>query len=330
MDYNRVALFIRVVAAGSFTAAALELGLPKSSVSRGVMHLEKELGVRLLQRTTRKIGLTEAGQAYYDAVRPAVLGIDEADAAVKELGAEPRGPVRITAPPDMGTPDLAALLTEFNRKYPGICVELSFSTRTVDLVAEGFDLAIRAGKLEDSTLIVRRIGMSVGFLFAAPAYLRRRGRPETIADLGEHDWVLYRAHAGRATIKLAREGESATVDAKGVMIADELTFCRAASEAGAGIALLPIHIAEDAARAGRLEHVLPEWQHTGTSLNVVLPSSRHVPARVALVRDLLVAYLTKRFAEVQRRCDEAAAPAPAADKRRSSRSRRSSVQPSPS
>lgn len=139
MDYNRVALFVRVVRAGSFTGAGASIGLPKSSVSRSVSQLETDLGVRLLQRTTRKLSLTEAGQAYFDAVQAAVTGLDDADAAVRELGAEPRGRVRITAPPDSGGMDLAGIIARFSRKHPAIRLELSLTSRVVDSVAEGFD-----------------------------------------------------------------------------------------------------------------------------------------------------------------------------------------------
>lgn len=302
MDYNLVALFARVARAGSFTKAAAELGLPKSSASRGVARLERELGVRLLQRTTRKLVLTEAGHAYYDSIRRAVSAIDEADEAARELGSEPRGLVRVTAPTDLGTPDLAVVLAQFTRKYPGIRVEMSFTTRHVDLVAEGFDMAIRAGKLEDSSLIVRRIGSSEAALFAAPSYLRRRGRPKTVEELANHDWVLYRPHAGRSTFHLSGPDGEKDIEVTGPILADEFTFCRAAAEAGAGIVFLPIPLAADAAYAGRLEQVMPDWVLPGGTINLVFPSSRQIPTRVTLLRDVLVEHLTKGLLESQARC----------------------------
>ena len=302
LDYNRVALFVQVVRAGSFTAAGAAVGLPKSSVSRSLSQLEKSLGVRLLQRTTRKLVLTDAGQAYYDAVQGAVAGLDEADAAVRELGAEPRGRVRITAPPDFGEIEMAAAFAQFTRKHPAIRLELSLTSRVVDLVAEGFDLAVRAGRLEDSTLIARKIGESESALFAAPAYLRRRGRPKTAAELPEHDWVLYRAHDGRSIIRLdGPEGEHA-FEATGSLVADELGFCLGAVEAGAGLALLPVELAGPSVQSGRLEHILPGFGHRGNAVYVVMPSSRQLPARVALVRDFLVEHLTRKLVESRARC----------------------------
>jgi DNA-binding transcriptional LysR family regulator len=303
LDYNRVALFVSVVRAGSFTAAGERLGLPKSSLSRSLTQLEKELGVRLLQRTTRKLALTDAGQAYYDAVAGPVAAVDEADAAVRELGAAPRGRVRITTPPTFGTMNMATDFARFARQHPGIRIEISVSSRVVDLVAEGFDLAVRAGRLEDSALIARRIGASEKALFAAPAYLRRRGRPRSPADLPAHDWVLYRAHDGRAHLHLhGADGAEVACEVSSGLVADDLLFVLSAAEAGAGLALLPIHAAIESLRAGRLEVVLPGWMETGSGVYVVVPSARQLPARVALVRDFLVEHLTRKMKDSYAHC----------------------------
>jgi DNA-binding transcriptional LysR family regulator len=302
MDYNRVALFVRVVESASFTAAAAATGLPKSTVSRSISHLEADLGVRLLQRTTRKLALTDAGQAFYDAVRPPVAAIDEADAVTRERGADPRGAVRVSAPPDFLR--LAPLVAELSRKHPGIRVELALTSRNVDLVSEGFDLAVRAGRLEDSTLVARRVGPAEQALFAAPAYLRRRGRPKGAADLGAHDWVLYRATGGRASLQLrAPDGSEHAVEVGGAIVADSMGFCCAAVEAGAGLALLPVLSVVDMLAAGTVEPVLPGWSYGGGgAVYVVLPTARHVPARVAVVRDFLVERLTRELERSYARC----------------------------
>jgi DNA-binding transcriptional LysR family regulator len=325
MDYNRVALFVRVVESGSFTAAAAATALPKSTVSRSISHLESDLGVRLLQRTTRKLALTDAGQAFYDAVRPPVAAIDEADAATRERGSDPRGVVRLTAPPDFMR--LAPLVVELSKKHPGLRVELTLTSRAVDLVSEGFDLAVRAGRLEDSTLVARRVGAAQQALFAAPAYLRRRGRPRTIADLATHDWVLYRAAGGRANLHLdGPDNAVETVEVSGALVADNMGFCAAAVEAGAGLALLPVLSVVDGLDAGNLEPVLPGWTSgSGAAVYVVLPTARHVPARVAVVRDFLVERLTKELERSYARCAKkgngapATSPAPAAASRSRSR-----------
>jgi len=305
MDYNRAARFVRVVKHGSFTAAAEELGIPKSSVSRSISQLERDLGVRLLHRTTRKLSLTDAGQAYYDAVVGAVAALDEAESAARERGAEPRGPVRISLLPDLDANDLAAALARFNRRHPAIRLELSFSSRRVDLVAEGFDLAVRAGKLEDSSLVGRRIGATDVALFAAPSYLRRRGRPRTIDELSEHDFVLYRAQAGRSTLHLTGPDGERSVEVTGPLVSDQLGFCAAATVAGIGMALLPTTFVLETARDGQLETVLPGWVGIGATLNVVMPSARQLPARVALVRDFLVEHLKRKLDETNARAERA-------------------------
>jgi len=302
MDYNDVPLFVRVVESGSFTAAAARLGMQKSSVSRGVARLEESLGVRLLQRTTRKLALTDAGQAFYERVRGAISAVDEAGGAAQEHGNEPRGTVRVTAVPDTDSLRLPYILAEFVAKYPKIHVELVLTTRTVDLVAEGVDLAIRAGRLPDSTLVARRVGSLDIALFAAPSYLERRGRPKTLADLAHHDCVLFRATNGRATLTLTGPRGEESVEVRGRVSADDLAFLSPVISAGAGIGLVTLPHASVAVQRGELELVLPEYRLAGGGIYLVLPSSAFVPARVALLRDFLAERLARFFEEVQQRC----------------------------
>lgn len=309
MDINRVALFVKVVIAGGFTAAADDLHLPKSSVSRSIALLEDELGVRLLQRTTRKVTLTEAGQHYFDAVSASISALEIAGEAARDHGVEPRGVVRLTAPPDIAS--LADIVARFTRKHPLVRLEVSITSRYVDLVAEGFDLAVRAGKLSDSSLIARRVGPAEMALMAAPAYLRRRGRPKSIDDLPAHDWVLYRANDGHSTLTLTGpDGVNHAVDVRGNVVIDDLSLCRRAVEAGAGLALLPIHTLIDALATGAIEHVLPGYSNGAASVYVLMPTSKYVPARVALVRDYLVETLAKHLTVNEDTCAAARATKP--------------------
>lgn len=303
-DYNRIALFVRVVRTGSFTAAAAEVGLPKSSVSRNVSQLEQDLGVRLLQRTSRKLALTDVGKTYYDTVSGTVDVLDEAYEAAREHSTAPKGVVRIAAPPDSEV--VSAAVVELKKKYPGIRFEVSLSSLHVDLVGGGFDLAVRAGRLEDSSLIARRIGTTSLGLVAAPSYLRARGTPTSLEELASHEWVLYRAMGGRSSIKLNGPEGKRTVEVSGTLVADDIAFCRAAVEAGAGIALLPLLSVAESLANGTLEQVLPEWTNQGSALFVVLPTTRHLPVRVQLVRDFLIEFLTQRLADLEGRCKEAA------------------------
>ncbi|MBL9038078.1 MAG: LysR family transcriptional regulator [Archangium sp.] len=300
MDYNHVALFVQVVKSGGFTAAAHELGIPKSSVSRTIALLEQNLGVRLLQRTTRKVTLTDAGTAFYEAVKAPISTMAEADALAREHGSEPRGLVRLTVAPEFG--QLPQTLTAFTRKHPGVRVELSVTSRFVDLVGEGFDLAIRAGKLDDSTLIARRIGSAAAVVMAAPSYLRRKGRPKTVEALAAHDWVLYRGVAGKGTVQLTGPEGAKSLEVISALSSDDLSFCRKAVIAGAGLGLMPVHTAADSISRGELERVLPGWASEGASVYVVLPSNRFVPARVALLRDFLVEQLSKQLKATEVQC----------------------------
>jgi DNA-binding transcriptional LysR family regulator len=296
MDLNHVAVFARVVELESFTAAAAQLGLPKSSVSRTVTRLENELGVRLLQRTTRKLHLTEAGQVYYERARVSLTGLEEAASAATNLSAELRGTVRMSAPGDIGVLNLGELVARFVRKYPLVHVEISLSSRYVDLVAEGFDLALRAGKLADSSLVAKKIGSDSLGLFASPGYLRRRGRPKKVADLASHDCVLFRGTHGKSEWQLTGPRGEERVTVRGPLDADEITLVQQAVSAGVGIALLPTVGVRLAAARGVLPlpvRLLPDYSVGGASLHVVSPSSRFQPASVTAFRDYLVSELTE-------------------------------------
>jgi DNA-binding transcriptional LysR family regulator len=302
MDYNDVPLFIRVVENGSFTKAAEALGVQKSSVSRSLGRLEDELGVRLLQRTTRQLALTDAGQAFYERVRSALSGLDEAAATVRDLGSKPRGVIRMTAPSDTDAFGIAESIAEFVRRYPDVRVELMLTGRVVDLVAEGFDLALRAGPLIDSSLITRSIGTTDLVLLAAPAYLKRRGRPQSLSDLAKHDCVLFRGRNGSALWTLLGPSGSHDVEVKGQISSDQMSFALRACVAGAGIGLIPPALAREAVQRKELEVVLPGYHVAGTPLHLVLPSSTFIPARVALLRDHLIEHVQRVTALARAEC----------------------------
>jgi len=270
VDYNDLALFSRVVAHGSFTAAAKALSLPKSSVTRGIARLERALGVRLIQRTTRQRGVTDAGRDLYERVRGAIGALEEASEAVREHGREPRGVVRVTANPDVVMMGVPRLLVELRAKAPSIHVELILTSRVVDLVAEGVDLGIRAGNLVDSSLIAKKIGSSSGGLYAAKTYLKHRGRPKQLADLADHDCVLFRGRQGRATWQFDQPRTSIAIE--GIASIDDFIFMAPALDAGLGIGILPIFMG---ARDPLLERVLPEHRlWSGDAVGVVRARAR--------------------------------------------------------
>jgi DNA-binding transcriptional LysR family regulator len=293
IDLNDVATFVRVAEGGAFTAAARTLGVPKSTVSRALARLEKQLGVRLVQRTTRAVALTDAGRAYYERVRGAVAGLADATADVVDMGAEPRGTIRITAPVDMGEMLLGEVIVRFTEKYPQVRFEVSLTSRIVDLVAEGFDLAIRASPLADSSLVARKLLAADLGLFAAKTYLTRRGAPSVVADLASHDFVRFRAAGFGPVLALhGADGAEEQVEVHGTVEADDMLFVQRLIHLGAGIGLMPLFFNACTTRAKKqgIVRVLPDWVMRGGAVNVVAPSARHEPRRVKLFREFLLAH----------------------------------------
>ena len=295
IDLNRIAVFVRVVEAGSFTAAAAALGLPTSSISRGVAKLEDELGVRLLNRTTRKLSLTEGGRHFFQRMQAVVTETEAAAQEVAGIAGEPRGLVRLTAPLDLGVQHLPAIIGKLRARHPGIEIELSLTSRRVDLVEAGIDLAIRGGRLDDSSLVARKIGASDLGIFAAPAYLATRGRPRALGDLVRHECLLYGGRAGRLPWRfVGPRGDEAVAPAAAV-VCDDMLFLREMALAGHGLALLPAQSVAGLLAEGRLLRVLPKHAVKGGWLYLVWPSRDLVPARVVAVRELLAEELGKLF-----------------------------------
>jgi DNA-binding transcriptional LysR family regulator len=293
MDLNRAATFLRVVEAGGFTAAANALGLPTSSVSRSVAKLEEELGVVLLERTTRHVALTAIGRTYFERVREALAGLDEATAAALDAAREPQGIVRLVVPPDFA-PALAPILAPFLRDHPKIRIELSASARAAELVGEHADIAIASGRLPDSSLISRRLGDASHQLHAAPAYLDARGRPGALAELARHDAIVLGSGIDRW--ELTGPGGPESVEISPIATADHLGFVVEAALAGLGIALVPSFVVIAHVASGALVQLLPEYR-TQVALQLLTPSARRVPHRVALVRDFLAERMTSSCSE---------------------------------
>src|SRR5450432_1390948 len=231
LDLNQVSAFVRVMETGSFTAAARTLGLPKSSVSRRVSALETSLRSRLLQRSTRKLVPTEAGRLYFERARAALAGLTDAGAAVTDMSRELAGPIRFTAGGD-NTGFLISLIGEFLTLYPKVQLDVVLTPRRVDLVAEGFDLALRAGPLVDSSLIVRRLGRTDLGLFAARGYLLKAGTPQKVADLAAHRFVLFGDPHVREHLRLSGPDGDEAVKIDGPLVVHEMGFAADAGAAG--------------------------------------------------------------------------------------------------
>jgi DNA-binding transcriptional LysR family regulator len=278
MDLNEIAVFTRVVQAGSFTAAAKALGMPKSTVSRKVADLEERLAARLLQRTTRKLSLTDAGRLYFDHGVRIVHELEAAETAVGSLQSRPRGLLRVTAGPN--APWLGDIVADYMKRNPEVQIELLITGRTVDLVEERFDVGIRAGALADSSLVARKLGNATWFLVATPAYLKKRGRPRTHDDLRQHDCLLFGAGSPSVTVRLDRGDESAHVPIAARLLVSDFDVLGAAALTGLGIGLLPAFQCVEALRAHRLDRVLHDWAAPSTPMHIVYPTARHLSATV--------------------------------------------------
>lgn len=292
MDLNHAAVFVRVVEAGSFTHAAKQLGLPVSAVSRAVGSLETDLGVRLLHRTTRKLSLTEGGEAFFRRMQRVVLESEEAARAASGLANEARGRVRLTAPAGLAGEHFPRLIAKISALHPGVVIELMLTARVVDLVGEGIDLAIRNGVLKDSSLVARKVRVSELGIFGAPAYLEKRGRVRKPAELRERDCLRYGGREGMLPWRLTGPDGETTVDVTGPIVCDDMMFLRSAAIAGLGLALLPVDITTAEVKRGELTRVLPRHGVRGGTF-VVWPSQQHLPAPVRAVRDLLLEELPK-------------------------------------
>ncbi|AKT40225.1 LysR family transcriptional regulator [Chondromyces crocatus] len=293
IDLNHLSVFAAVAETASFTEAARRLGVPKSTVSRAIASLEAALGVRVLQRTTRTVALTTAGQALVSRLASPLQALTEAIAGIPELADEPSGSLRLTATADFGAEVLAEIMAGFCRRYPRISVAMHLSPRPVDLVKEGFDAAFRilGKKPRDSGLIARKVGeLSLQF-YASPEYLRVRGTPKALEDLSGHDGVMI-----VGTSPFAPDEEALMRARLQVRLtADDGFFAREALRHGMGIGLLPSFLAQQDVLAGKLVRVLPRWAAPTGGVFLVRPSGQHLPRKLLALRDHVVEALGRRF-----------------------------------
>lgn len=282
-------IFARVVTAKGMSAAGRELGLSPAVISKRIRRLEEVLGVRLLQRTTRQIALTEAGQGFYARVVSILASVEDAQAWVSSGAAAARGLLRVSAPTSFGRMHVAPHLGPFLDAHPGVRIDLVLSDSFVDLVAGGFDLAIRIGELPDSSLVAKRLAPNHRVLCASPAYLARHGTPETLPDLARHVLLAHNTDHWRL------EGPSGieTVRVDGRLRTNSSEVVREAALAGIGIALRSTWDVGPDLKAGRLIHVLPEWSGgRRIAVHAVYPSRRHLEQKVRV----FIGHLTELYA----------------------------------
>ncbi len=289
---NAIPIFIAVVEEGSFAGAARRIGVTKSAISKRISQLETHLGVQLLHRSTRKLSLSEAGEQYLTHAIQSLAAAQDAEDAVAQLQGVPQGRLRINTPMSFGRLHVAPLIPEFLATYPGVGVDMVMDDRVVDMVEGGFDLAIRVRTLEDSALIARKLAPCHNLLCAAPSYLDKCGMPQNLDDLLDHNCLQY-AYASTTHIWqfIQNGGETVSLETKGNYQVNNSEALREALVAGVGIARLPTFIAAEEITAGRLEALLPQYKLPSQTIYAVFPERRHLPAKVRVFVDFLVAKL---------------------------------------
>jgi DNA-binding transcriptional LysR family regulator len=286
VDLNDIVVFTKVVETRSFTGAAEQLGLPKSTVSRKLAQLEERLGVRLVQRTTRKLALTDIGQAYYERCSRIVADLASAEQLVTDMQASPRGRVRVTAPIDFSQQHLGKIIAAFLETAPDIYIELEATDRVVDLIEEGFDVAIRFGLLPESTLIARKLCTISAVLCASPSYAAKCTL-NTAEDLEQCDRVLFTPSPRTQSWTLEHGSQTYEFGRPAKFASNNVGAVREAALAGAGVAIMSDFMVADDIAQGALIHLLPAWRSRQIDVNAVYPARQNLPPRLALFLDHL-------------------------------------------
>jgi LysR family transcriptional regulator, regulator for bpeEF and oprC len=291
MTLEQLRVLVKVVEAGSFTRAAEVLGSPRSQVSRVIAQLERDLGVTLLERTTRTMSVSEAGRAVHERALSVLATLDDTRRVLAQAQAEPRGLLRVTCSVEFGIAVVGAWLEEFLERHPQVTAEVEYASREIDLVHEGFDLAIRSGPLPDSSLVARPLGELTHGLYASPAYLRARGRPRRPADLAGHQLVLFSGAGPRAswTLQHGSERETLKVAPLARLRVNTGASVRSALLRGLGIGQLPNVVAAEWVRSGALAPVLMPWRPAPVPVLAVYPSHRYLTPKVKAFVELAMA-----------------------------------------
>jgi DNA-binding transcriptional LysR family regulator len=290
-----MAIFAKIVETRGISAAAAELGLSTPTISKALARLERRLGCRLLNRTSRRLALTDAGRDLAERAARLLADAEAAEAALAAQSATPRGTVRLAAPMSFGVREVAPLLPEFLALYPEVSIDLHLADALVDVIGDGFDIALRIGVLPDSSLLARKLAPVPGVTVAAPSYLARRGRPSHPSDLARHDCFVYAYLRTPGGWQYANDaGETVAVKPTGRLRVNNGDSVLPAALAGLGIAALPGFLVRDALEDGRLEPVLTDWQTPQSSLYLLTPPAGPQPARVRVLAEFFVRRLSRR------------------------------------
>jgi DNA-binding transcriptional LysR family regulator len=277
-----VRLFIRVVDLGSFSKAAADLGIGQPSATKLVAQLEARLGSRLLHRSTHGVTPTEIGLLYYEKCKLIAHHVEEAESVASLMQSQVQGGLRISTSVAFGRRVLVPLVMRFMKLNPKLQIELSFEDRYVDLVEQGIDIAIRMGRLADSTLGARFLGINPWVVVGSPEYLAQRGTPRKLADLAKHDALVYSTVQGDARwLFTGADGRLHPTAVRGPLRSNNLSALLAAARGGMGLAALPWYVAHESVKAGAVQPVLADWKLPSQEIHAVYPSPRQVPAKVS-------------------------------------------------
>lgn len=282
-----VRVFLAVARLSGFSAAALELGISKAACSKHVARLEGDLGVRLLNRSTRSVSVTEAGAAYRDRMREILAEIEETESAIAQLNTEPRGHLRVMAPTSYGSFHLARAVTDFQTRYPDVSVELQLADRTVDLVEEGIDLAIHVGELDDSNCVARTLARVRVVVCGSREYLARAGEPATPADLAHHNCLVYSVRHPIGTWQFTEQGRLHQRVVSGNFRASAGEALRVAAMQGCGLVQLPTYMVGLDIQAGRLKPVLESFEPPPRPITALFLHRRYLSAKVRAFVDFM-------------------------------------------
>jgi DNA-binding transcriptional LysR family regulator len=287
MDVNDILIFVRVVQAGSFSKAAKLLKMPVSTVSRRVAELEAHLGVPLLIRTTRSLKITDVGSAYFEHGKTIAAELEKAEALAIDAQAVPQGTLKITAPTDFGNQFLGKIVSDFLRANKRVQADIVLTERVVDLIAEGFDLAVRIGELDDSTHLARKLGTIDMQLYASPGFLKQHGEPRSCDDLARFECIRFTGEEEPSQWRLKGPKSEKTVQVSGRISSNNVALNRDFAVAGEGIALLPHYFCADELKTGKLKVILKDWAFVSGPIHVVYPGQRYLLPKVRAFVDHL-------------------------------------------
>lgn len=294
--FSAIPVFVAVVECGSFSLAGEKLGVTKSAVSKRISQLEAKLGIQLLQRTTRRLSLTEAGEQYFDYARNALTIANEGEDAISMLQEQPQGTLRLNVPMVFGRLHIAPMIPKFLQDNPKIKVEMMMDDKVVDLISGSFDIAIRIGKLPDSSLIAKRIAPCHSVLCASPDYLKKHGTPSTPLDLAHHNCLSYSYfQAGSEWRFNGPEGQISVVP-KGNYCVNNSDALFEGLLAGLGVCQMPTFIVASAIEQGNLISLMPEYELPKHAIYAMLPERKHIPAKISIFLAYLKTYIDEKSA----------------------------------